>query len=191
MSPGTLQVFRDLVIHIFKGEVTVLSLKRYQLMNQLIHQQLESYLTSGLRSPIVSGSNTCVINLNLIHILRIMEKKKYLQWQSELSKLVQKLLHCAITCGEISVRCFNESDKEMTRCIGLTNECKVACLRAVKVLTRNFETARSVLSACEEASRLCASECRKYPSKDCQSCAIVCEQCAEGCYKFQQAFSTA
>jgi hypothetical protein len=110
INASAAQNFQDLVIHIFKGEVKALRLKRYQLMSQLIQQQLESYLTSGFRSPIVSGSNICVINLNLIHILRIMEKKRFLQRQSELNKLVQRLLHCAITCDETAVRYVNESD---------------------------------------------------------------------------------
>jgi hypothetical protein len=183
------QNFQDLVVHIFKGEIKALSLKRYQLMSQLIQQQLESYLTSGFRSPIVSGSNICVINLNLLHILRIMEKKRFLQRQSELNKLVQKLLHCAIACDETAVRYVNESDQEgMMKCIGLTRDCSAACLRAIKELSRNSNATRNVLAACEETSRECAEECRKYPSEECRSCAVVCEHCAEGCYSFSKHF---
>src|SRR5688500_9545014 len=128
-NASTLRIFQGLVNHIFKGEVRILNLKRHQLMSQLIYQQLESYLTSDFSSPIVSGSSTCIINLNLIHILRIMEKKKFLQRQSELNRLVQRLVHCAITCDETAARCVNRSDKEgMARCIGLTKDCTTACL---------------------------------------------------------------
>lgn len=87
-------------------------------MDQNIQHQVKSHLTPGFISQIVSDSNVCTIDLNLIHILRIMERKRSLQLRQELSKkFIQKLFDCAVLCKEAGGRCLNDGQEEKVKYI--------------------------------------------------------------------------
>lgn len=98
------------------------------------------------------------------------------------SELVQILLDCAAACETCAAACLYEEDPAMmARCIETDRDCADICTLGARLLLRDSENANHYLTACVEACRLCAEECKKHNNDHCRQCAEACDRCADAC----------
>lgn len=101
---------------------------------------------------------------------------------SDRSDLVLKLFYCVAECNKCMADCLNEEDVSMmARCIELDTDCAEICALTAGFLSRNSESADTLLALCGEICQACADECSKHEAEHCQRCAEVCSDCAEAC----------
>jgi hypothetical protein len=78
--------------------------------------------------------------------------------------------------------CLNEKDVAMmARCIQLDRECAEACYAAARLMSIGGEHAAAFCNTCAEICEACAEECSKHDMDHCQSCAEACRECAQEC----------
>jgi hypothetical protein len=89
---------------------------------------------------------------------------------------------CADACDYCAVSCLQEPDpKMMARCIALDIDCAQICRLAAGYMARGSEVAGTICQSCAELCDACADECAKYQVRHCQECAQACRRCADEC----------
>jgi hypothetical protein len=84
--------------------------------------------------------------------------------------------------------------QQLTQCIRLNLDCADICSAAGHIASRrtgsNELIIQRVLSACEEACRLCAEECERHADmhEHCRICAETCRRCEQACAAALQTF---
>jgi hypothetical protein len=97
-------------------------------------------------------------------------------------KLVKKLSECAAECSKCLAACLEEADVSMmARCIELDIDCSEICTLTAAFISRDSESAATLLALCGEICKACADECSKHDADHCQKCATVCYDCAKMC----------
>jgi hypothetical protein len=106
----------------------------------------------------------------------------------KLIQCVEECYHCAQTCVICADACLGEEMvQELTQCIRLDLDCADICKAAGAIASRrtgsNEAVIRAVLSACEEACRVCAEECERHAPhhEHCRICAETCRRCEAAC----------
>lgn len=102
--------------------------------------------------------------------------------EKQLIETIELLYDGAATCTACADACIAEGEPQ---CAVSCLNCADVCLTTAKVLSRTTgldpETARSVLTACEQVCRSCAEHCRHHADQyeHCRVCADSCERRAD------------
>lgn len=113
-----------------------------------------------------------------------------------LLECIEACYECAQTCTACADACLAEdTDMQLTACIRTNLDCADICEATGRVLTRLARPApallRAQVSACMEACKVCAEECRRHAEEHehCRVCAESCEDCQERCAAVLNALS--
>jgi hypothetical protein len=105
---------------------------------------------------------------------------------------------CAQACTYCADACLSEDDVQMlVRCIRVNMDCAAICELTGRILIRltqpDWSLNRSLVEACETASRICGDECERHAShhEHCRICAEACRQCEITCSRLLNAVSAA
>ena len=92
---------------------------------------------------------------------------------------------CAIACDECAVSCLKEEDfPHLARCIQLDMDCADMCRLAMAYMGRDSELVNLVCQTCAQVCEACADECGQHNAMEhCEACEEACRQCAEECRK--------
>lgn len=97
-------------------------------------------------------------------------------------KIIDSLSDCVEACESCATLCLEEDNvKKMTGCIKLDLDCAEICALAVKLLSRDSQYAKSIISLCADACAQCAEEGEKHDHQHCKECAEACRNCEEIC----------
>ena len=70
----------------------------------------------------------------------------------------------------------------LERCIQLYRDCATICWTASHVMSRDSEYAKQICNTCAYICDACAEECEKHQRMEhCKLCAQACRKCAEEC----------
>ena len=96
--------------------------------------------------------------------------------------LIRKLSECATECNRCLASCLEEDDVSMmVRCIELDIDCSEICTLTASFLSRDSESASTLLALCGEICEACGDECSKHDEEHCRRCATICFECANLC----------
>ncbi len=89
---------------------------------------------------------------------------------------------CIVTCS-VCITSFllmeNEADRRaIRRCRDLCGECMDTCRQMLDLLEHESRYVESYGPFCAAMCRLCASECGRHQTAECQDCKKTCEECA-------------
>jgi hypothetical protein len=166
-------------------------LRHRNSIDRLVRSQITRYLAADLNNPSLNSGSNNIVNWNLLHILKSVEKHySPMEIQTKMNiELIQQLLDCALACEQCALSCLREPRIDRMRyCIQLDRDCADTCFDAIKHVARASSVASGLLASCEAICRKCAEECRKHDMNHCQTCADVCEQCAEACHEHHGKF---
>lgn len=113
--------------------------------------------------------------------------------EKQLIEAIELLYDGAATCTACADACM----EDMPHCAVTCLNCADVCFATAKVLSRtsafDAETARQVLSACEQICRTCAGHCRMHADdrEHCRVCAESCERRADACAQLIEALDAA
>jgi hypothetical protein len=112
-----------------------------------------------------------------------------------LIRCIEECFDCAQSCTSCADACLaEEMVQQLTQCIRLNLDCADICSAAGHIASRrtgsNELIIQRVLSACEEACRLCAEECERHADmhEHCRICAETCRRCEQACAAALQTF---
>lgn len=112
-----------------------------------------------------------------------------------LIRCIEDCYDCAQACTVCADACLGEvTVRELTQCVRLNLDCAAICTAAGAVASRrtgsNERTIQTVLTACQEACRLCAEECERHAGmhEHCRICAESCRRCEQACRAALQTF---
>jgi hypothetical protein len=102
----------------------------------------------------------------------------------QLLSCIEACNHCANACDMCAAACLREEDlAAMARCIAMDIDCAQLCRVASGFVSRESEASMAVCNTCADLCDMCAEECGKHPMQHCQDCAAACRRCAAECRK--------
>jgi hypothetical protein len=122
-------------------------------------------------------------------MLRSHPRTEDQRYTVEYADALNALATCVTTCTACADACLGESEQvgQLARCIRTDLDCADICQAALRVLTRQTETAGELvhaqLHACVVACQVCAEECEQHGDMHdhCRICAETCRHCQERC----------
>src|SRR4051812_9726365 len=92
---------------------------------------------------------------------------------------------CAVACDECAVSCLKEEDfPHLARCIQFDMDCADMCRLTMAYMGRDSELVNLVCQTCAQVCEACADECAQHNAMEhCEACEEACRQCAEECRK--------
>ncbi len=100
----------------------------------------------------------------------------------QFSECIDACTACALACEHCASACLDEKGvSELVECIRLNRDCAELCLLASAWMARGSRFASLMGETCAIVCNACAEECAKFPTSHCQVCASACRQCAEIC----------
>ena len=97
--------------------------------------------------------------------------------------IVKQLMDCAATNVRCVAECLSINDARlMMECVQYCSDCAELCMKTARLLKAGSRMGVQYLTMCEEASRLCYEECKKYSNlRVCVDCMQENKRCADAC----------
>ena len=100
----------------------------------------------------------------------------------DLSRSIELSLDCHRSCEQTVVHCLAQGGAHATRDhIRLLMDCSEICALNGDFLSRGSDFHRQSCQACAIICEECAEDCRKFDDPIMRSCAELCRSCAESC----------